>query len=113
MDFNRDGTLIVSASYDGLCRIWNADTGHCLKTVLDNSNPPVSAVKFSPNGRFILASASLWDVFSHNRSCQSPTVLCRLGILTGALSTVLTVALKSRVSSILWQLRQPCCRYKF
>lgn len=33
VDFNRDGTLIVSSSYDGLCRIWNADTGHCLKTV--------------------------------------------------------------------------------
>ena len=33
VDFNRDGTLIVSSSFDGLCRIWNADTGHCLKTV--------------------------------------------------------------------------------
>lgn len=59
VDFNRDGTLIVSSSYDGLCRIWNADTGHCLKTVLDERNPPVSFVKFSPNGRYILAGASL------------------------------------------------------
>lgn len=58
MDFNRDGTLIVSSSYDGLCRIWNADTGHCLKTVLDERNPPVSFVKFSPNGRYILTGTS-------------------------------------------------------
>lgn len=58
VDFNRDGTLIVSSSYDGLCRIWNADTGHCLKTVLDDNNPPVSFVKFSPNGRYILTCES-------------------------------------------------------
>jgi COMPASS component SWD3 len=53
--FNRDGTLIVSSSYDGLCRIWDTATGHCLKTLIDDENPPVSFVKFSPNGKFILA----------------------------------------------------------
>jgi COMPASS component SWD3 len=54
VDFNRDGTLIVSSSYDGLCRIWDASTGHCMKTLIDDENPPVSYVKFSPNGKFIL-----------------------------------------------------------
>ena len=53
--FNRDGTLIVSASYDGLCRIWDTVTGSCLKTLVDDDNPPVSFVKFSPNGKFILS----------------------------------------------------------
>lgn len=54
VNFNRDGTLIVSSSYDGLCRIWDASTGHCMKTLIDDENPPVSFVKFSPNGKFIL-----------------------------------------------------------
>ena len=53
--FSCDGTLIVSGSYDGLCRIWDTATGQCLKTLIDDDNPPVSFVKFSPNGRFILA----------------------------------------------------------
>ncbi|KAK4346716.1 hypothetical protein RND71_033055 [Anisodus tanguticus] len=54
VNFNRDGSLIVSSSYDGLCRIWDASTGHCMKTIIDDENPPVSFVKFSPNGKFIL-----------------------------------------------------------
>ncbi|KAL2629075.1 hypothetical protein R1flu_013761 [Riccia fluitans] len=53
--FNRDGTLIVYSSDDGLCRIWDTATGHCLKTLIDDENPPVSFSKFSPNGKFILA----------------------------------------------------------
>jgi len=53
--FNRDGTLIVSSSYDGLCRIWDTSTGQCLKTLIEGENPPVSFVKLSPNGKFILA----------------------------------------------------------
>ena len=49
--FNRDGSLIVSSSYDGLCRIWDTASGQCLKTLIDDDNPPVSFVKFSPNGK--------------------------------------------------------------
>nr|GEW73482.1 retrovirus-related Pol polyprotein from transposon TNT 1-94 [Tanacetum cinerariifolium] len=48
-DVNRDGSLIVSSSYDGLCRIWDANTGNCVKTLIDDENPRVSFVKFSPN----------------------------------------------------------------
>lgn len=64
--FNRDGTLIASSSYDGLCRIWDTSSGQCLKTLIDDDNPPVSFVKFSPNGKYILAATldntlKLWD----------------------------------------------------
>ena len=27
LDFSHDGTLIASASYDGLCRMWDTATG--------------------------------------------------------------------------------------
>ena len=66
VDFNRDGSLIVSSSYDGLCRIWDSNSGQCLKTLIGENNPPVSFVRFSPNARFILAGTldhtlKLWD----------------------------------------------------
>ena len=36
-------------------RIWDTGSGQCLKTLVDDENPPVSFVKFSPNGKYILA----------------------------------------------------------
>ena len=37
----------------GLCRIWDTASGQCLKTLIDDDNPPVSFVKFSPNGKLL------------------------------------------------------------
>ncbi|KAI8968115.1 WD40-repeat-containing domain protein [Trametes punicea] len=34
--FNRDASLIVSCSLDGLIRIWNTATGQCLKTLAES-----------------------------------------------------------------------------
>jgi len=52
--FNKDSTLVVSSSYDGLCRVWNSSNGMCLRTIIRDDNPPVSFVRFSPNGLYIL-----------------------------------------------------------
>ncbi|KAK6923896.1 Pentatricopeptide repeat [Dillenia turbinata] len=54
VNLNWDGSLIVSSSYDGLCRIWDASIGHCIKTLIDDENPPFSFVRFSLNVDFIL-----------------------------------------------------------
>ncbi|KAE8148061.1 WD40-repeat-containing domain protein [Aspergillus avenaceus] len=50
-----DGTLIASCATDGLIRIWDTATGQCLRTLVHEDNPPVTSVKFSPNGKFVLA----------------------------------------------------------
>lgn len=47
-------------------RIWDSVTGQCLKTFVNEGNPIVSYIKFSPNGRYILVSTmdntiKLWD----------------------------------------------------
>lgn len=52
MDFNYDGTVLASCSFDGLVRLWDTHNGHCLKTLaIDGGSSPLSHVKFSPNGR--------------------------------------------------------------
>lgn len=54
VSFNLDRSTIVSSSFDGLCKIWDASTGRCMSTLIFDGLPPVSFVKFSPNGQFIL-----------------------------------------------------------
>jgi COMPASS component SWD3 len=59
----------MSAIFKFVCvssRIWDTASGQCLKTLIDDDNPPVSFVKFSPNGKYILAATldntlKLWD----------------------------------------------------
>lgn len=58
VSFGPDGSLLVSSSYDGLMycfahvatwtfdifdcrRVWDTFTGRCLKTIVDDDNPPV------------------------------------------------------------------------
>lgn len=92
VDFNRDGSLIVSSSYDGLCRIWDSATGHCMKTLIDDESPPVSFVKFSPNGKFVLAAtldSTLVSIFVFITFCCSSSTLYAL-----------------------WNI-QSCCSYRF
>lgn len=70
VDFTRvDGSCFVTASYDGACRIYDLLLGKCLRSVMHpfgEQNPPVGYARFSPNGRYLLASylnstIKLWD----------------------------------------------------
>ena len=81
--------LVLLSSTRACSRIWDADSGQCLKTLVDDDNPiwcvissareyllhltavHSSHIKFSPNSRFILASTQdstvrLWNVQTSN-----------------------------------------------
>lgn len=63
----RDGTVIASASTDGLCRLWDLRTAKLLRTLLlPDASRPFTCVQFSPNGRFLSAvddagGFNVWD----------------------------------------------------
>lgn len=51
MSYHPDGTVLASCSFDGLLRLWDTSTGHCLVTrALENAEHPLSCIEFSPNG---------------------------------------------------------------
>jgi COMPASS component SWD3 len=74
VDFVRDGTLIVSCANDGLIRVWDTATGQCLRTLVHEDNAPVTSVRFSPNGKYILAwtldsCLRLWNYIEGKGKC--------------------------------------------
>lgn len=73
LDLSFDDTIIVSGSYDGLIRLFDTETGGCLKTLIydkEGSSFPISHVCFSPNSKYILSSSldgvlRLWDYMNN------------------------------------------------
>ena len=45
----------MSCGGDGLIRVWDTATGQCLRTLVHEDTAPVTSVRFSPNGKFVLA----------------------------------------------------------
>lgn len=56
VSFSDDSSMILTSSYDGLIRLWDAENGRCLRTLVDNDNPPVAWASFTPNSRYILVA---------------------------------------------------------
>ena len=68
MLFSRDGTLVISCSYDSKCCVWDVLSGCCLKSisVSQQSHLPISHATISPNGKYLLISTlnstlTMWD----------------------------------------------------
>jgi WD40 repeat protein/serine/threonine protein kinase len=52
--YSPDGRFVLSASHDRTVRLWQAETGDCLRTFTGHTGS-VSSVAFSPDGRFALS----------------------------------------------------------
>ncbi|OAY36004.2 WD40 repeat-containing protein HOS15 isoform X2 [Manihot esculenta] len=65
LDWNGEGTLLATGSYDGQARIWN--TNGELKTTLSKHKGPIFSLKWNKKGDFLLTgscdkTAIVWDV---------------------------------------------------
>jgi WD40 repeat protein len=76
-EFHPDGSVLISASMDGLARCWDITTGNCLATLMGSVNGErgLSGASFSRNGKYCLlgtldaihGSLGLWDVSNSSK----------------------------------------------
>ena len=64
--FSPDGKQLVSGSLDETVRLWDVETGACVRT-LEGHDSTVLSVRFSPNGRRVASGSDdrtvrLWVV---------------------------------------------------
>lgn len=110
--FSPDGSTLASAGNDGQLRLWQVETGTCLRSLFHPQ--PVRALAFSPDGRTLASGSTdhllrLWDYQSGD---------C-LRVLTGHKSWISTLAFSPEQgllasgsedqSVILWDARRGLC----
>lgn len=70
LDFSKDGSRLISASWDLTAKVWETATGRLLASF--SHRDKVLQAKFSANNQFVMTlpedfSAYLWDIRSNNR----------------------------------------------
>jgi WD40 repeat protein/class 3 adenylate cyclase/tRNA A-37 threonylcarbamoyl transferase component Bud32 len=74
-EFSPDGQKIITASWDGTARIWDAHTGETRSNGLLQHDGPLWSVHFSPDGQYAVTAsedntARIWDVQSGKEIAQ-------------------------------------------
>jgi len=72
VDFNQDGTKLVSGSFDETARIWSVDSGENI-SVLEEHSKMVTSVTFSPDGQLVASGSGdetvrVWKVEDPSKS---------------------------------------------
>jgi len=70
-NFNSEGSLVVSSSGDRTVRIWDSETGVCVR-VLEGHNSGVNSAAFNSEGSLVVSSSLDYTV----RIWQSDTGEC-------------------------------------
>ena len=66
--FSPDGQMLASSSIDNTVKIWDTDTGECLKT-FENKQQWIWSVAFSPDGQTVASGGedntiTLWNIYT-------------------------------------------------
>uniref|UniRef100_A0A673H5C0 Dynein assembly factor with WD repeat domains 1 n=1 Tax=Sinocyclocheilus rhinocerous TaxID=307959 RepID=A0A673H5C0_9TELE len=85
VQFNWDCSLIVTASLDKTCKVWDTDSGQCLATLLGH-NDEVLDVCFNSTGQLIATASA--DGTSRVFSAETFQCLCQLEGHNGEISKV-------------------------
>ena len=61
MTFDKTGRRLITGARDGVCKIWNFNNGHCLKTLDKANNLEISDIIYTQiyNNKFIVTVG--WD----------------------------------------------------
>nr|DBA34098.1 TPA: hypothetical protein GDO54_001696 [Pyxicephalus adspersus] len=75
LDWNADGTLLATGSYDGFARIWTQDGN--LASTLGQHKGPIFALKWNKKGNYILSAGVdkttiIWDAHTGEAKQQFP-----------------------------------------